>query len=214
VKFPDFFKQREIHTKAQNNFFFLLVLKSPPWNLLLANLITATLLLLKFSFSPGVHAVHCFQFQATSTLWSKASNLHYSLMRLPPSPLPPSPAKHTQLSYAGLCHSREGCRAGPGRPSVTDPTRHPARRARSVEIWASGSARTARAKNQKTAMPVPPVQGPDSRSAFCDGPDPTPPRRAGPGRPSVTDPSSVTDVVNLYIRYTWMTKGEELYTSK
>jgi len=31
-----------------------------------------------------------------------------------------------------------------------------------------------------------------SESRFC---------RAGPGRPSVTDPSSVTDVVNLYIRF-------------
>jgi hypothetical protein len=94
----------------------------------------------KFSFSPGVCAVHRSQFQATFTLWSKASNLHYSLMRLPsPSP-PPSPAKHTQLSYAGLRHSCGGCRAGPGRPSVTDPARHPPRQARSVEIRESESA--------------------------------------------------------------------------
>jgi hypothetical protein len=75
---------------------------------------------LKFSFSPRVRAVHRSQFQATSALWSKTSNLHYSLMRLPPSPPPPSPAKHTQLSYAGLHHSRGGCWARPGRPSVTD----------------------------------------------------------------------------------------------
>jgi len=83
----------------------------------------------------------------------------------------------------------------------------------------NGRARTARARNQRTAVPVPPVQGtkerpcpfhpcrgPESRPAFCDGPGPTPstvglvggnPRVqecwAGPGRPSVTDPSSVTD---------------------
>jgi len=102
------------------------------------DLITATLFLLKFSFSPGVHAVHRSQFQATSALWSKASNLHYSLVRLPP--LPPPPAKHTQLSYVGLRHSRGGCLAGPGRPSVTDPARHPPRRARWVGIRESGSA--------------------------------------------------------------------------
>jgi hypothetical protein len=99
-----------------------LFLKSPPWNPLLANLITATLFLLKFSFSPGVRVVHRSQFQATSALWSKARNLHYSLVRFPPPPPPPSPAKHTQLSYAGLRHSRGGCRAGPGRSSVTDPS--------------------------------------------------------------------------------------------
>jgi hypothetical protein len=75
----------------------------------------------KFSFSPGVCVVHRSQFQATSALWSKASNLHYSLKRFPPSPSPPSPAKHTQLSYTGLRHNRGGCRAGPGRPSMTDP---------------------------------------------------------------------------------------------
>jgi len=78
---------------------------------LLVDPITATLFLLKFSFSSGVRAVHRSQFQATSTLWSKASNLHYSLMRLSPLPPPPSPAKHTQLSDAGLHHSCEG--AGP-----------------------------------------------------------------------------------------------------
>jgi hypothetical protein len=27
-------------------------------------------------------------------------------------------------------------------------------------------------------MPIPPVQGPESRPTFCDGPDPTPSRRA------------------------------------
>jgi hypothetical protein len=97
-------------------------LKSPPWNPLLADLITATLFLLKFSISPGVRVVHRSQFQATFGLWSKASNLHYSLMRLSPPPPPPSSAKHTQLSYAGLSHSSGGCRAGPGRPSVTDPS--------------------------------------------------------------------------------------------
>jgi len=32
-------------------------------------------------------------------------------------------------SYAGLRHNRGGCRARPGRPSMTDPARHPPRRA-------------------------------------------------------------------------------------
>jgi hypothetical protein len=51
--------------------------------------------------------------------------------------------------------------------------------------------------------PFHPCKGPESRPAFYDGPCPVPPRRAklveiwecraGPGRPSVTDPSSVTD---------------------
>ncbi len=113
-------------------------LKSPPWNPLLADLITTTFFLLKFSFSPRVRAVHRSQFQVTSTLWSKASNLHYSLVRLPPPPPPPSPAKHTQLSSAGLRHNRGGCRAGPGRPSVTDPARHPPQR---LGGWKSGSPR-------------------------------------------------------------------------
>jgi len=103
----------------------LLFLKSPPRNPLLADLIIATLFLLKFSISPGVCAVHRFQFQATSALWSKASNLHYSLMRLSPPPPPPSPAKHTQLFYAKLRHSRGGCQAEPSRPSMTDPAWHP-----------------------------------------------------------------------------------------
>jgi hypothetical protein len=39
-------------------------------------------------------------------------NLHYSLLKLPPPPTPPSLAKHTQLSNAGLRHNRGG--AGPG----------------------------------------------------------------------------------------------------
>jgi hypothetical protein len=132
-----FFKPRERHTKAQRSFFFfynLLFLKSPPWNPLLIDLITATLFLLKFSFSPGVRVVHHSHFQATFALWSKANNLHYSLVRLSPSPPPPSPVKHTQLSYAGLRHSRRRCRAGPGWPSVTDLTQHPPRQAPSVEI--------------------------------------------------------------------------------
>jgi hypothetical protein len=123
---------------------------------LLADLITATLFFLKFSFSPSVRAVHRSQFQATSALCSKASNLHYSLMRLPPPPPSPSPAKHTTVL----------------------------RRAPSQPWGVSGRA----------------------RSAFCDGPSPAPPTagpvggtpgvrecRAGPGRPFVMDPSSVTD---------------------
>ncbi len=89
---------------------------------------------LKFSFSPGVRAVHRSQFQATSALWSKTNNLHYSLMRLPPTPPSPSPTKHTQLSYVGLRHSRGRCQAGPSQPYVTDPARHPSRQARSMEI--------------------------------------------------------------------------------
>jgi hypothetical protein len=114
-----------------------LFLKSSPWKV---DLITTTLFLLKFSFSPGVCVVHRSQFQATCALWSKAGNLHYSLMRLSPPPPPPSPAKHTQLSYAGLRHNHGGCRAGPGGPSVTDPPSHPPPQARSVEIRESGSA--------------------------------------------------------------------------
>ncbi len=164
LKSLGFFKPRDTHKGAKHFFFYffffnLLFLKSPPRNPLLANLIIATLFLLKFSFSPGVRAVHRSQFQATSTFWSKASNLHYSLMRLPSPPSLPSPAKHTQLSYAGLRHSRGGCRVGLGRPSVMDSVRHPARRARSVEIRLSESARIAHAGNQRTAVPVPPVQG-------------------------------------------------------
>jgi hypothetical protein len=137
MKSFSFFKPRERHTKAQRSFFFiynLLFLKSPPWNPLLADLITATLFLFKFSFSPGVRAVHHSHFQATFALWSKASNLHYSLVRLSPSPPLPSPVKHTQLFYTGLCHSLRRCRAGPGWPSVTDLTQHSSRRAPSVKI--------------------------------------------------------------------------------
>jgi len=109
---------QERHTQRHKVVFFflnLLFLKSPPWNSLMANLIIATFFLLKFSFSPRVRVVHRPQFQATSALWSKASNLHYSLVRLPPPPPlpPPSPAKHTQLSYAGLRHSRGGVGPGP-----------------------------------------------------------------------------------------------------
>ncbi len=116
-------QERDTQKRKAALFFFLinfnlLFLKSPPRNPLLANLITTTLFLLKFSFSPGFCAVHRSQFQATSARWSKASNLHYSFMRLPPPPPSPSLAKHTQLSYAGLCHSRGGCRARPGRPFV------------------------------------------------------------------------------------------------
>ncbi len=123
---------------------------------LLADLIIATFFFLKFSFSPGVRAIHRSQFQATSALWSKASNLHYSLMRLPPPPPPPSPAKHTIV-----------LRRAPSQPW-------------GVPGWA--------------------------RSAFCDEPSPTPRTagsiggnpgvrecQAGAGRPSVMDPSSVTD---------------------
>jgi len=174
VKSPGFFKPRETHTKAQNNFFFfnlnfflnifnLLFLKSPPWNPLLADLITATLFLLKFFFSPGVRAVHRSQFQATSALWSKASNLHYSLMRLPPLPPPPSPAKHTQLSYARLRHSRGG--AGPGLIGF---------------LWRTQPG-------TPTASPV--GRNPGVREC-----------RAGPGRPSVTDRApSQTDVTFIYV---------------
>jgi len=60
-----------------------------------------------------------------------------------------------------------GCRAGPGRPSVTDPARHPPQR----------------------ATDRPGVSG-RARSAFCDGPSPTPPQPPGvPGRarPSLCD---------------------------
>jgi hypothetical protein len=87
----------------------------------------------------------------------------------------------------------------------------------------SSRPRSARAGNQRTTMPAPlvlgtrerpcpfhPCRGPKSRPAFCDGPASAPPTtspvggnpgvrecRAGPGRPSVTDSSSVTNVVNL-----------------
>jgi hypothetical protein len=59
---------------------------------------------------------------------------------------------------------------------------------------------------KERSCPFHPCKGPESRSAFCDGPDPTPPTtgpvggnskvrecRARPGHPSVTNPSSVTD---------------------
>jgi hypothetical protein len=93
-------------------FFNLLFLKSPPRNPLLADLIIATLFLLKFSFSPWVRVVHRSQFQATSALWSKASNLHYSLMRLPPlPPLPSPPNTHNSLT-PGSVTAVKG--AGPG----------------------------------------------------------------------------------------------------
>jgi len=41
---------------------------------------------------------------------------------------PGVPGRARSVRYAGLRHSRGGCRAGPGRPSVTDPARHPPRR--------------------------------------------------------------------------------------
>jgi len=121
---PPVFLNQERDTQRRKAIFYLFIfnllfLKSPPWNPLLAVLITTTLFLLKFSFSPRVRAVHHSQFQATSALWSKANNLHYSLMKLSPLPPPPSFAKHTQLSYARLRHNRGRCRAGPGRPFVT-----------------------------------------------------------------------------------------------
>jgi len=124
---PTVFLNQERDTQRHKAIFYffifnLLFLKSPPQNPLLADLIIATLFLLKFFFSPRIRAVHRSQFQATSALWSKANNLHYSLMKLPPLPPLPSSAKHTQLSYAGLRHNRERCRAGPGQPSVTDPS--------------------------------------------------------------------------------------------
>jgi len=167
VKSPGFFKPREAHIKAQRSFFLfldLLFLKSPPWNPLLVDLITTTLFLLKFFFSPGVRVVHRSQFQATSVLWSKASNLHYSLMRLPPPPLPPSPAKHTQLSYVRLRHNHGG--AGPGLVGL---------------LWRT--------------RPGTPIAGPVGWNLGvweC---------RAEPGRPFVTDPSSVIDERNLYLCY-------------
>jgi len=52
------------------------------------------------SLSPyGVRAVHRSQFQATFTLWSKANNFHYSLVRLPPRHRrPPSSNIHNSLT--------------------------------------------------------------------------------------------------------------------
>jgi len=65
------------------------------------------------------------------------------------------------------------------------------------------------------SQPVSPSPVPSTHRTCRDSPVPSPPQlatvtasqplcrfcRAGPGRPSVTDPSSVADVVNLYIRY-------------
>jgi hypothetical protein len=72
-------------------------------------------------------------------------------------PCPHRPCWEPENGRARSTHARDQ-RAG--RPSVTDPARHPARRAWSVEV------------------------------REC---------RAGPGRPPMMDPSSITDVVNLYI---------------
>jgi hypothetical protein len=68
---------------------------------------------LKFSFSPRVRAVHRSQFQATSALWSKTNNLHYSLMRLPPSPPPPSPPNTHNSLTPGSITAMGGVGPGP-----------------------------------------------------------------------------------------------------
>jgi hypothetical protein len=133
---------QERHTQRRKTVFLfilnLLFLKSPPWNPLLANLITATLFLLKFSFSPGVRAVHRSQFQATAAL---PRQTHTTVLRRAPSQpwgVPgwawsafcdePGPTPCTVVSVGGNPGVQGArpvfreCRAGPGRPFVTDPS--------------------------------------------------------------------------------------------
>jgi hypothetical protein len=71
----------------------------------------------------------------------------------------------------------------PGRPSVTNPARHPPRRARSVKIWESGSAWLGPVSLLWRTRPGTPHGEPGrwksrspgvpgwARSAFCDGPE-------------------------------------------
>jgi len=99
-------------------------------------------------------------------------------MRLPPPPPPPSLAKHTQLSYAGLRHSRGGCRARPGQLSVTDPARHP-----------HSGRLTGRECRAELGRSVQELRWVPSQPWGC---------RAGPGRPSVTGPARHSRPVNRY----------------
>jgi len=74
-----------------------------------------------------------------------------------------------------LRHSRGGCRAEPDRPSVTDPARHPPRRA-TDRLGVSGRARSVHTK--VTPSSVTAVGGVGlgrARSAFYDRPGPAPP---------------------------------------
>jgi hypothetical protein len=133
-----------------------------------------------------------------------------------PSPPPPSPAKHTQLSYVGFGHSHGGAGLGPvgllWRTRLGTPHGGPGR-------WKSGSARTARAGNQRTTVPVPPVQGTREPADLLWWTRPGTPYDgpglgvrecwAGPSQPSMTDLSSVTNVVNLYI---WLVGARDLRT--
>jgi len=104
-----------------------------------------------------------------------------------------------------------GCWAGPGRPYVTNPVRHPPR-------WMTnrpgvpGRARSVRTRvtlGSVTAVGVPGW----ARSAFCDGPGPTPPTTndwpagsAEPGPVGLTNPSSVTDRRSEFIYKIWPLK--------
>jgi len=139
---PSVTLNQERHTKAQSSFLFfyfyflnLLFLKSPPWNLLLADLIIFFL----NSLSPQGSVLFTIP-SSKQPLPSGAKQATYTTHSWNFRPCHAAlPAKHTQLSYARLCHSRGGCRAGPGRPFVTDPARHPPRRATDrpgVPSWA------------------------------------------------------------------------------
>ncbi len=131
-------------------------LKSPPWNPLLADLITATLFLLKFFFSQG------------------------SVLFIVPNSKQPLPCGAKQATYT--THSWD---FRPRHRRPPPPNTH--------NCLTSGSV---------TAVGV----SGRAQSTFCDGPGPAPRTagpvggnpgvrecRARPGRPSVMDPSSITD---------------------
>jgi hypothetical protein len=126
----------------------------------------------KLSFSPGVRAVHRSQFQATSALWSKASNLHYSLIDFRPRPRPrrpPSPNTHNSLTTGSVTAVGVPGRARSAfsdEPSPAPPT---------AGDWPAGSAEPGSVGSYKSYAGL---------RHSCGG------CRAGPDWPFVTDPAS------------------------
>ncbi len=105
MKSPGFFKPRETHTKAQSSFFFkifnfyLLFLKSPPWNPLLADLIIVNFCFLN-SLSPRGFVLFTVP-SSKQPLLSGAKQVTYithSWDFRPCHHRPPSPNTHNSLT--------------------------------------------------------------------------------------------------------------------